>query len=42
MDKGQLHIEGIVDPSCAPEPKIILDILINDEDEDDDGSDEDA
>lgn len=39
MDQRLIHIEGIVDPSHAPIPRVVLDILASNEDEE---SDEDA
>lgn len=44
MDQRLIHIEGIVDPSRSPAPRVILDILASDEDadEDEEESSEDA
>lgn len=36
MDKRLTHIEGIVNPSQSPEPRIVVDILDDDDDEDED------
>lgn len=36
IDQRLVHIEGIVDPSHAPAPRVVLDILVSDKDEDSD------
>lgn len=43
MDQWLVYIEGIVNPSRAPTPRVVLDILASDEDKDEDEeSEEDA
>lgn len=41
MDRRLVHIEGIIDPSQALEPHIIIEILSDDEDEVKSDKDED-
>lgn len=36
MDQRLIHIEGMVDPSRAPTPRVVLDILTSYEDKDED------
>lgn len=42
VDQRLIHIEGIVDPSRAPAPRVGLDILASEDDGKDEESDEDA
>lgn len=42
MDQRLIHIEGIVDPTHALAPRVGLDILASEDDDEDEESDEDA
>lgn len=41
MDRRLVYIDDIVDPSRAPEPRIVVDILNDDKDKDESDEDKD-